>query len=69
MKVTANIPDALVNDLKSLNPDVNLTEALRAAIVSYIRLNRRKRIISEIREAPLEFSVNAFEMRDLNRAQ
>lgn len=44
-----------------------ITEALKVALVSYIRSQKVKQIGASIVNEPLEFKYSAQELRDLNR--
>lgn len=67
MKVTAIIPDELVQETIELSQASSVTEALKIALVSYIRSQKIKKLGSNILNEPLEFKYSAHELRDLNR--
>ncbi|EMS31422.1 hypothetical protein C943_02077 [Mariniradius saccharolyticus AK6] len=67
MKVTAIIPDNLVQETIELSQASSVTEALKIALVSYIRSQKIKKLGSNILNEPLEFKYSAQELRDLNR--
>lgn len=68
MKVTTNLPDALIEELKADNPGKNLTEAVQIAIEAWLSQRKIRRVISEVRESPLEFTADAESIRKVNRS-
>jgi hypothetical protein len=68
MKVTTNLPDSLVEELKAGNPGKNLTEAVQIAIEAWLSQRKIRRVISEVRESPLEFIADAESIRKVNRS-
>ncbi|EKB48560.1 type II toxin-antitoxin system VapB family antitoxin [Cecembia lonarensis] len=67
MKVTAIIPQELIEEAMELSKADTITEALKVALVSYIRSQKLKQIGTSIMSEPLEFKYSAQELRDLNR--
>ncbi|MFC0262757.1 type II toxin-antitoxin system VapB family antitoxin [Fontibacter flavus] len=67
MKVTAIIPDDLINEAMALSQADTITETLKVALISYIRSQKIKQIGVTIVSEPLEFKYSAQELRDLNR--
>ncbi|MCF6361684.1 MAG: DUF2191 domain-containing protein [Cyclobacteriaceae bacterium] len=69
MKVTALIPDELIEDVKNLSGGKNITESLIIAIKHYIRSKNMDELIKEIHKNPLEFreGFTAEGIRKLNR--
>ena len=69
MKITANIPDELIGELKSQHPGENLTDALKNAIVDSVRSYKLKKIIEHVSESPLQFQtdIDAELIRETNR--
>ncbi|GHB43347.1 type II toxin-antitoxin system VapB family antitoxin [Mongoliitalea lutea] len=67
MKVTAIISQELIEEAMELSKADTITEALKVALVSYIRSQKVKQIGASIVSEPLEFKYSAQELRDLNR--
>ena len=67
MKVTAIIPDELVRETQILSNARNITDAMIIALKNYIALQKLKAMGEAINEKPLQFSLTAEEIRDLNR--
>ena len=56
MKVTALIPDELVNDVKHYAGGKNLTESLVTALEEWLSLKKIHALNEEIKKNPLKFS-------------
>lgn len=71
MKVTALIPDKLIEALKELAEADTLTDSLILAISEWTALERIKQLNEEIRKHPLKFKkgFTAEKIRNLNRRQ
>jgi hypothetical protein len=69
MKVTALIPDELVQETKILSNAKNITEALVIALNTYIALKKLQAMGESIRSNPVRFKYSAEEVRELNRKQ
>jgi hypothetical protein len=69
MKVTAIIPDAIVEDVKKLTGGKNITESLIVALEEWVALKRVRGLNDRVREAPLEFKTgySAGKVRSRNR--
>lgn len=69
MKVTALIPDNLVEEVKKLSKGKNLTDSLIIALEEWIALQKIKGITHKVRQSPLKFSprFTAEKVRALNR--
>jgi len=67
MKVTAIISKELIEEAMELSKADTITEALKVALISYIRSQKVKQIGTSIMSEPLEFKYSAQELRDLNR--
>jgi hypothetical protein len=69
MKVTALIPDELVNDVKHFAGGKNLTESLVTALEEWISLKKVHALNDEISKKPLQFSkdFSADKVREVNR--
>jgi hypothetical protein len=69
MKVTALIPDELVNEVKHYSSGKNITDSLIIALQEWISLKKIIELNQKISNNPLEFRKNfsAEEVRELNR--
>ncbi|MCF6352445.1 MAG: DUF2191 domain-containing protein [Cyclobacteriaceae bacterium] len=69
MKVTALIPDELVEDVKKLSGGKNITESLMIALKFYVQSKNMENLIEEVHRNPLEFidGFTAEGVRKLNR--
>ncbi len=69
MKVTALIPDELVNDVKHFAGGKNLTESLVTALEEWLSLKKVNALNDEISKKPLKFSkdFSASTVREANR--
>jgi len=67
MKVTAIIDDDLVKDAMKYAKASSITETLKLALNEYVRLRRLKELSKIVKNQPLEFSLTAEEVRNLNR--
>jgi hypothetical protein len=71
MKVTAIIPDQLVQDVISRSGGKNITESLIIALNSYLSSQKINYLIDEIETAPLTFNedFSAYNVRKINRSK
>lgn len=69
MKITALIPEELIQDVKKYSGGKNITESLMIALNDYINRQRIKKSIQKLKKNPLEFTqdFNAEHLRRLNR--
>ena len=69
MKVTALIPNKIVDEVKQYAEGKNLTESLIVALKEWISLKKIKALNNEISLKPLEFSkdFSAKKIREINR--
>lgn len=69
MKVTALIPDSLVEDVKKLSRGKNITDSLIIALREWIAIQKVKSVSQKIKRSPLKFSpgFTAENVRALNR--
>lgn len=63
MKVTAIIPDDMINEAMELSK----TETIKVVLFSYIQSQKIKQIAARFVSEPLEFTYSAQELRDMNR--
>lgn len=69
MKVTALIPDQLIDEAKLLSGGKNTTEAIIIALNEWIALKKVKLLTQNIRKAPFQFKTgfSASKTRSINR--
>jgi hypothetical protein len=69
MKVTALIPDGLIDDVKKLSGGATITESIIIALRDFTARQRLSRTIQKIKRQPLSFRENysAAQVRKLNR--
>jgi hypothetical protein len=68
MKVTALIPEQIIEEVKKYSGAKNITEGLLIALNDYLQRQRLKKVIQKIKRSPLEFSKDftALKIRSLN---
>jgi hypothetical protein len=69
MKVTALLPDDIVEEVKKLSGGKNITESLLIALEDYISRQKIRKAIQKIKEKPLQFKegYSAEKVRSINR--
>lgn len=69
MKVTALIPDELIDEIKKLTGGSNITESLIIALNDYTARQRLLKVIQKVKKQPLSFRTgfSARRIRKLNR--
>jgi len=69
MKVTALIPDELIEEVKKLSGGANITDSLIIALNDYATRQRLIKTIQKIKKQPLAFrdDFSATKVRKLNR--
>ena len=69
MKVTALIPDDLVNELRQYAQGKALTESVTVALEEWIALKKIKELNERVKDKPLEFArgFTAAKVRSVNR--
>ena len=69
MKVTAIIPDELIEEVKKLSGGKNITESLLIAIKFYVKSKNIEELIEKVHKNPLEFreGFTAYKVRNQNR--
>ena len=69
MKITAILPDNLIEEVKEFTKGKNLTEGLIIALKEWSNLRHIKELNKKIEKTPLKFSTdfNADDIRELNR--
>ena len=69
MKVTALLPDDLIQEVKKLSGGKNITESILIALQDYIAQQRIRKAMQKIKDKPLQFreGFSAEKVRSLNR--
>lgn len=69
MKVTALLPDQLVEEVKAHAKGQTLTESLTLALEEWLRLKKIAQLNAQVQKQPIEFSkgFSAARLRTLNR--
>lgn len=67
MKVTAIIDDDLVKDAMKYSKATSITDTLKLALNEYVRFKKLKELSKIVKNEPLEFSLTADEIRNINR--
>jgi len=69
MKVTALIPDHLIDEVKRLTGGANITESLIIALNDYASRQRTMKVIQKVKKQPLSFrsGFSANGVRNLTR--
>ncbi len=69
MKVTALIPDTIIDEVKKYSNGKNITDSLMIALEDWIALQKLKKLNSLVLETPLSFERNfsAEKVRKLNQ--
>ena len=55
MKVTALLPDSLVDEVRKYSGGKNITESLLIALDDYIKRQRIRKSLQKIKDKPLKF--------------
>ena len=69
MKVTALLPDEIIQEVKKLSGGRNITESILIALREYIAHQRIRKSIQKVKDKPLQFRDNfsAERVRSQNR--
>ena len=67
MKVTALLPDELVNEVQRLSQGKNITESLKIALNDWIKIQQLRILNSKVKNSPLVFEYTADQIRSANR--
>ena len=69
MKVTALLPENLIDDVKALSKGKNITESLLIALNEWVQHKKIKALVQNIAEEPLRFAedFDIYETRNNNR--
>ena len=55
MKVTALIPDEIINDVQQYTEGKNITDSLIKALSDWLYIKRIQKLNNEVRKEPLQF--------------
>ena len=69
MKVTALLPDELMNEVKELTHAKNTTESLITALTDWVSSQRIKQLNAKVKKSPLKFKdgFTSESVRKINR--
>jgi hypothetical protein len=69
MKITALVPESLIDEVRKYSGGKNVTESLIIALTDYANRQKLKRTIQKLKKNPLEFvdDFNAEKIRKVNR--
>ena len=67
MKVTAIIPDALVEEVKTYSQGKNITDSVIIALKEWLSLKHLSELNAQVASEPLEFEREAADIRETNR--
>jgi hypothetical protein len=56
MKVTAIIPDEIVNDVQEFTKGKNITDSIIKALSDWLYIKRIQKLNNEVRKDPLQFA-------------
>jgi hypothetical protein len=68
MKVTALIPDEIINDVQEYTKGKNITDSLIKALSDWLYIKRIQKLNNEVKKEPLQFAdgYNAIKVRKLS---
>ena len=69
MKVTALLPDEMINEVRKFSGGKNITESLQIALNDYLQRQKLRKAMKKLKQSPLEFSkgFSADTIRKINR--
>ena len=69
MKVTAIIPETLIDEVKKYSKGKNITESLKIALKEWLDIKHISNLNDSIEKKPLEFAdgISAKKIRNVNR--
>jgi hypothetical protein len=69
MKVTALLPDDIIEEVRKISGGKNITESLLIALQDYISRQKIRKAIQKVKDKPLQFKdgFSAEKVRSLNR--
>lgn len=69
MKVTALIPDKLIQEVIIKTRSKNVTESLKYVLTDWLKIQKLKELNSEVNNNPLVFEYSAESLRNINRSR
>jgi len=67
MKVTAIIPDNLVEEVRFYSKGKNITESMIIALNEWLGLKHLHDLNNQVEDTPLHFEIDASDIRGINR--
>ena len=69
MKVTALLPEEMINEVRKFSGGKNITESLQIALNDYLQRQKLRKAMKKLKQNPLEFTkdFNAENIRKINR--
>jgi hypothetical protein len=69
MKVTALLPEEMINEVRKFSGGKNITESLHIALNDYLQRQKLRKAMRKLKQSPLEFSkdFSAEHIRSINR--
>lgn len=67
MKVTAILPDALIQDVSALSQGESITQSLIKALSEWVALKKITQLNKKVQKNPLQFGTSAQSIRKANR--
>jgi hypothetical protein len=69
MKVTALLPEEMINEVRKFSGGKNITESLQIALNDYLHRQKLKKAMKKLKQNPLEFTkdFSAENIRRINR--
>jgi len=69
MKVTALLPEDMINEVRKFSGGKNITESLQIALNDYLQRQKLRKAMKKLKQNPLEFTkdFNAENIRKINR--
>jgi hypothetical protein len=67
MKVTAILPEEMVEEVKKLSQGKNITDSLKIALQDWIKIQKLRQLNQEVKNTPVNFQYTAAEIRKINR--
>ena len=69
MKVTAIIPDEIINDIQEYTDGKNITDSLIKALSDWLYIKRIQKLNNEVKNEPLKFAdgYSSYKVRKLSK--
>jgi len=69
MKVTALLPEEMIDEVRKFSGGKNITESLLIALTDYLQRQRLRKALKKLKQNPLEFNkdFSAENIRKINR--